>query len=65
MEDASELSSLLASLEDISRRIASLVESRSDELGSDAELVALERALLGAVRRMQRAVRTAERRSST
>jgi len=65
MEDASELSSLLASLEDISRRIASLVESRSDELGSDAELVALERALLGAVRRMQRAVRSAERRSST
>lgn len=61
MDDASELSTLLASLEEISTRISSLVESRTDEQGSDAELVALERALLGAVRRMQRAVRTAER----
>lgn len=62
MDDAIELSSLLASLEDISRRVSVLVEARTGSDGIDAELVALERSLLGSLRRLQRAVRSAERR---
>ena len=62
MEDAIELSSLLASLEDINRRVSALVEQRTGSDGIDAELVALERSLLGSLRRLQRAVRSAERR---
>ncbi|MEI8405810.1 MAG: hypothetical protein WCG96_11110 [Actinomycetes bacterium] len=62
MDDAIELSSLLASLEDISRRVSALVEARTGTDGIDAELVALERSLLGSLRRLQRAVRSAERR---
>jgi hypothetical protein len=63
VDDAAELSTLLASLEEITRRLSVLVESSVDEEGGTADLVALERALAGAVRRMHRAVRTAERRS--
>ena len=62
MDDAIELSSLLASLEDINRRVSALVEQRTGSDGIDAELVALERSLLGSRRRLQRAVRSAERR---
>jgi hypothetical protein len=62
MDDAIELSSLLASLEDINRRVSALVEQRTGSDGIDAELVALERSLLGSLRRLQRAVRSAERR---
>lgn len=62
MDETAELSSLLASLEDISVRVTSLVERRSGSEGVDAELVALERSLLGSLRRLQRAVRSAERR---
>ena len=62
MDDAIELSSLLASLEDINRRVSTLVEQRTGSDGIDAELVALERSLLGSLRRLQRAVRSAERR---
>ena len=62
MDDAIELSSLLASLEDINRRVSALVEQRTGSDGIEAELVALERSLLGSLRRLQRAVRSAERR---
>ena len=62
MDDAIELSSLLASLEDINRRVSALVEQRTGSDGIDAELVALERSLLGSLRRLQRAVHSAERR---
>ena len=62
MDDAIELSSLLASLEDINRRVSALVEQRTGSDGIDAELVALERSLLGSLRRLQRAVRSADRR---
>ena len=62
MDDAIELSSLLASLEDINRRVSALVEQRTGSDGIDAELVAHERSLLGSLRRLQRAVRSAERR---
>ena len=54
MDDAIELSSLLASLEDINRRVSALVEQRTGSDGIDAEL--------GSRRRLQRAVRSAERR---
>ena len=37
MDDAIELSSLLASLEDISRRVSALVEARTGTDGIDAE----------------------------
>jgi hypothetical protein len=63
MDDSAELSSLLASLEDISARVSALVELRSGLEGVDAELVALERSLLGSLRRLQRAVRSSERRN--
>lgn len=62
MDDAIELSSLLASLEDISKRITSLVERHNGEDGVDAELVALERSLSGSLRRLRRATRSAEKR---
>ena len=62
MDETAELSSLLASLEDISARVTALVERRSGSEGVDAELVALERSLLGSLRRLQRAVRSSERR---
>ena len=51
MDDAIELSSLLASLEDINRRVSTLVEQRTGSDGIDAELVALERSLRSAERR--------------
>ena len=62
MDDAAELSSLLASLEDISRRVSSLVERHQELDGVDAELVSLERALSGSLRRLRRALRSAQRR---
>jgi len=62
VDDAIELSSLLASLEDISKRITSLVERHNGEDGVDAELVALERSLSGSLRRLRRATRSAEKR---
>jgi hypothetical protein len=62
MDDASELSSLLASLEDIAQRVSSLVETTAGIDGVDAELVALERSLVGSLRRIRRASRRAEKR---
>lgn len=62
MDDASELSSLLASLEDIAQRVSSLVETTAGIDGVDAELVALERSLVGSLRRLRRASRRAEKR---
>ena len=47
MDDSSELSSLLASLEDIAQRVSTLVETTAGIDGVDAELVALERSLVG------------------
>jgi hypothetical protein len=62
VEDAIELSSLLASLEEITARISALVERNTGADGIDAELVALERSLSGALRRLRRAARSADRR---
>jgi hypothetical protein len=62
VDDASELSTLLASLEDIARRISSIVETNEGIDGVDAELVALERSILSSLRRLRRATRSAERR---
>jgi hypothetical protein len=62
VDEALELSSLLASLEDITKRVSSLVESNSSLEGVDSELVALERSLSGSLRRLRRAERTAHRR---
>jgi hypothetical protein len=62
VDDAVELSSLLASLEEISARVSALVERQTGSDGIDSELVALERSLTGAVRRLQRASRSAARR---
>lgn len=64
VDDASELSSLLASLEDITTRVSSLVERSAGIEGVDAELVALERSLVGSLRRLRRASRSAERRGA-
>ena len=63
MDDSTELSSLLASLEEISARVSALVERQADFEGVGQELVTLERSLRGSVRRLQRATRTAQRRS--
>jgi hypothetical protein len=63
MDDAIELSSLLASLEEISTRISALVERNTTADGIDTELVALERSLSGSLRRLRRATRSAEKRS--
>lgn len=62
MDDASELSTLLASLEDIAQRVSTLVETTAGIDGVDAELVALERSLVGSLRRLRRATRSAEKR---
>jgi hypothetical protein len=62
MSEAPELASLLASLEEIARRISVLVEQNQTAEGVDAELVALERSIHGSVRRLRRAARSAERR---
>jgi hypothetical protein len=62
VDDASELSSLLASLEDMARRVSSIVERNSGEDGVDAELIALERSIHGSLRRLRRATRSAEKR---
>ena len=63
VDDAIELSSLLASLVEITARVSTLVERNTGTDGIDAELVALERSLTGSVRRLRRATRSAERRS--
>ncbi|MEI8050885.1 MAG: hypothetical protein WCI12_05570 [Actinomycetes bacterium] len=62
MDNALELSSLLASLEEIAQRISTLVEASVSTEGVDSELVALERSLTGSLRRLRRATRTAEQR---
>jgi hypothetical protein len=62
MDESIELSSLLASLEEIATRVSALVERQADLEGVGQELVALERSLNGSVRRLQRAMRTAQRR---
>jgi hypothetical protein len=62
MDDAIELSSLLASLEEISQRISAIVERKGGGEGVDAELVSLERSLSASIRRLRRAARSAERR---
>ena len=63
MDESTELSSLLASLEEITARVSALVERQTDLEGVGQELVTLERSLRGSVRRLQRATRTAPRRS--
>ncbi|MGD0983091.1 MAG: hypothetical protein ABSA65_04625 [Acidimicrobiales bacterium] len=54
--ELSELSSIASSLEQISRRVTGLAdvatEAKRDEVA--ANLIAVERALLGAVRRLER-----------
>jgi hypothetical protein len=54
--ELSELSSIASSLEQISRRVTALAdaatEAKRDEIA--ANLIAVERALLGAVRRLER-----------
>ncbi len=62
VDDAPELSTLLASLEDIAHRISAIVERNGTTEGVDAELVALERSILGSLRRLRRATRSAEKR---
>ena len=62
VDDAVELSSLLASLEDISKRISVIVERNAVGDGVDAELVSLERSIVGSLRRLRRAARSADRR---
>ena len=65
MQDAVELSSLVASLEEISTRVAALVEKSEGSDGVDAELVALERSLATSLRRLKRAARNADKRQAT
>ena len=62
VDDSIELSSLLASLEDIAKRVSAIVERNADIEGVDAELVALERSVTGSLRRLRRASRSAEKR---
>jgi hypothetical protein len=62
VDEALELSTLLASLEDITKRVSSLVESSSSPDEVDSELIALERSLAGSLRRLRRAERAAHRR---
>jgi hypothetical protein len=54
--ELSELSSIASSLELISRRVTALADAaiaaKRDDVGSD--LIAVERALVGAVRRLER-----------
>ncbi len=54
--ELSELSSIASSLDQIARRVTTLADSaiaaKRDQVGAD--LVAVERALLGAVRRLER-----------
>ncbi len=54
--ELSELSSIASSLEQIARRVTVLADAatagKRDDVGSD--LIAVERALLGAVRRLER-----------
>jgi len=54
--ELSELSSIASSIDQIARRVTTLADAaiaaKSDQLGAD--LVAVERALLGAVRRLER-----------
>lgn len=64
VDDAPELSSLLASLEDIATRVSAIVERNGTVDGVDAELVALERSIVGSLRRLRRAARSAELRRS-
>ena len=61
MDTAAELSSLLATLEEVTARVTRLVESSGSEDGVDGELVQLERALSGSLRRLRRALKTAQR----
>ncbi len=63
MDESIELSSLLASLEEIAGRVSALVERQTDLEGVGQELVALERSINGSVRRLQRAMRTAQRKA--
>ena len=65
VDDAVELSSLLASLEDISRRVSALVESNVTLDGVDAELISLERSISASLRRLRRATRSAEKRGGS
>ncbi len=62
VDDSIELSSLLASLEDIAKRISTIVEKNADIEGVDAELIALERSVTSSLRRLRRATRSAEKR---
>jgi hypothetical protein len=61
VDDSSELSTLLASLQEITARVSHMVEEHEDLDGVGQELVALERSLVGAVRRLERAARAARR----
>jgi hypothetical protein len=61
MDTSSELSSLLATLEEVTARVTRLVESSESEEGVDGELVQLERSLTGSLRRLRRALKTAQR----
>jgi hypothetical protein len=55
--DRSELSSLTATLEELLRRVTEMADrAASDDDEASRELVALERALSGALRRMRRLV---------
>jgi hypothetical protein len=60
MDSQAELSSLLATLEDISVRVTRLVEHSESRDGVDAELVQLERSLTGSLRKLRRALKSAQ-----
>jgi len=55
MSSRAEISSLATTLEDVTRRIASLAEAaRAEEESLAAELFGVERALTGALRRLRK-----------
>ena len=60
MDSQAELSSLLATLEDISVRVTRIVEHSESRDGVDAELVQLERSLTGSLRKLRRALKSAQ-----
>jgi hypothetical protein len=60
MDSSAELSSLLATLEDVTVRVTHLVESSESKDGVDAELVQLERSLTGSLRKLRRALKSAQ-----
>lgn len=59
MDSSAELSSLLATLEEVTQRVTRLVEASEGKDGVDGELVQLERSLTGSLRKLRRALKSA------